>query len=382
MPLPRAYVTTESFLRKKSDLADLIYRQIDKWPERSFNVSKTNITKMKAILLDPSCGFTKEIQPEMPTLQIDQAESPLSSLPSTPPNQSHRDESAMPSAHNVGKGKGIEDNERSLVAGGHSEEERDKRCYPVSKSVIQVTLEFFENEDGNLCVSTEEVVAALQNSLSAVTGNAKLSCPFPDDQTYKQYFAEVRNSIADCSKFQPGFLVVPNSLRLFIQINPIEQNSSTHSGINKNADTSSSPSGRKIQRQSGNETTISWLKNQAESKDDFLFFKQSKNRPLQNPEIVRVWKFVDNFYRNYYHAKGAGGFRVTQKDIHAALDVHETWLNECLAAARRVSLYGPDGIYRADEVVKELSITRKPPLGRNKLMEFLEKWEQSHPQSD
>lgn len=125
---------------------------------------------------------------------------------------------------------------------------------------------------------------------------------------------------------------------------------------------------------------------------------KSKNRIAQNPEIVSIWKFVEDFYKVYYHAKSGMAVciyllldhlwpksynlkdsRVTQKDIQAALGVHETWLNEAMAAARWVNLYGPDGPFRAQEVITELSVTRVPPLGRVKLTEFLEKWEETHP---
>jgi hypothetical protein len=64
---------------KKSELANLIRKQIHCWPAASFNESKTMKRQMKAALIDPMNGFSNlDSQP----LALDG--SPLTSLPATP----------------------------------------------------------------------------------------------------------------------------------------------------------------------------------------------------------------------------------------------------------------------------------------------------------
>lgn len=51
-----------------------------------------------------------------------------------------------------------------------------------------------------------------------------------------------------------------------------------------------------------NEPTVAWLKAELKTRDGFEEFERSHHRVLQNPTIIKHWRFMYDFRAKYYHS--------------------------------------------------------------------------------
>ncbi|PPQ70701.1 hypothetical protein CVT25_010618 [Psilocybe cyanescens] len=375
--MPKLPYTEADFIgMKKNELAHLITNQKECWPgPGSFNASKTRIGNIKTVLLDPKNGFLKEVSESEPELNP-----PLASENYAPKSSSH-----IPVA-SASQMKDIISSEFSNDAQSQGSHEsspapvpvrvllNDCRFDPVRKIIvnIQVPVDGIQyDEDCKPWVSAQKLVAEVQNSISPIQGFVRLSSPFPFDESYMEYFAKFTEGKLENSDFRPTHLMLSDLNAVHVHVEHAEDNF-----IQENIASVSTASGSL----STQDKVIFWLKNAAKTRESYDLFCNSHNRVLQNPDIVKIWKFAAAFHRVYYRSKcPISGTRVFLSAIRAALDVGETWLSDALDGDRLVGIYGPGGPHAADQVKEELLQCQETAQGRTALLKFLRDWEESNP---
>ncbi|KAF9524380.1 hypothetical protein CPB83DRAFT_838939 [Crepidotus variabilis] len=364
----------------KKQLAAIIRPQIECWPTPIFNFSKTKLQAMKDAILDKKNGFQKPPS---------QADGPLNN----PQLQPERN-APTAAAQNQGIGGDDDENEREENRQEQDPEPHitidvfleDERCMPLRKSAIQVTLPArmeVESASKDRCVLAAPLMAQIQTSHSAIRGPARLAFPFPRRPSFRTYFAILDRRDEDLAQAvcNPDRVCFTDESSIEIYIEPVPD---AESGQVSSATPSQSAAAPAVSLLPAAAQTVHWLYSQALLADGYQLFADSRSRVLQNPDIVRVWKFADDFHHEHHrktHDTPSGTARITKQIIQEALDIRETSLADALNGMKLIKLYGAGGTDEADDVVKELGQNREKPLGRLALLQFLQQWQKSHPVS-
>ncbi|KAF9525464.1 hypothetical protein CPB83DRAFT_838193 [Crepidotus variabilis] len=380
---------TEEDLRNltKKQLAAIIRPQIECWPTPIFNFSKTKLQAMKDAILDKKNGFQKPPS---------QADGPLNN----PQLQPERD---APTAAAQTPGIGGDDDDKNDENENENEREEDRqeqepephitidvfledeRCMPSRKSAIQVTLPVLmevESASKDRCVLATPLMAQIQASHSAIRGPARLAFPFPRRPSFRTYFATLDRRDEDLAQAvcNPDRVCFADESSIEIYIEPLPD---AECGRVSGATPSQSAAAPAVSLPAAAQT-VHWLHSQALLADGYQLFVDSRSRVLQNPDIVRVWKFTDDFHHEHHrktHDTPSGTARITKQMIQEALDIRETSLADALNGMKLIKLYGSGGTDEAGDVVKELGQNREKPLGRLALLQFLQQWQKNYPVS-
>nr|GAT43402.1 predicted protein [Mycena chlorophos] len=358
----RRYIPQDLAKLKRAELVGLVLRQLEKWParpHRRFSRWKTNMEEMRAVLL--ACPFTTTVElprPDVPTSGSDTNLQPSSLNEPAPSSVRHltlflRD-----------------------MRGVHTEN--------VSVNIsIRCDAELGENPSRAYRIRAHELLAALQDSIAAIAGPAKIGVPNEDEPSYTSYFATL-----DANGFSvphPEFLFVARDgkLRLVVGQHANSAPGSTSSLNNHHLPKSSSSRPRVSNPPS--EKQLAWLRAQLAATAGWAEFEAQHNKRLSNLHRAQYWKFASDFSRKWQKERWPSDLcsstdsRIRKNAIESALKLGPTALNQAINMAQILdSAYF--GVRAVLEVVQVVENETKVGEGEA-LVEFLTDWAKAHPDS-
>ncbi|KAJ7842523.1 hypothetical protein B0H14DRAFT_2780464, partial [Mycena olivaceomarginata] len=240
---------------------------------------------------------------------------------------------------------------------------------------------------GEWQASSHEIVNALQTSISAFKGPARIGMSDPENEGYTVFFATITGPEYLGNEIESGsiLLTIPRNQTLKLTISDIggakipskrrrsESPPSSETVLpSTQPDTEPTPatSTRKKRSTVDNltEGELSWIQQQAAKTPGFLL------------EIC--CRFCSKYYKARWpsHIDQSSGKTIRKNAIEAALGMGTTMLAQAIQMARIVSVYC-DGPHRAPEVVEKLDCetSGSDSSGSESLADFLTRWEKDHP---
>ncbi|KAJ7070172.1 hypothetical protein C8F01DRAFT_1246308 [Mycena amicta] len=286
----RRYLLVDFDGLKREDLVGLVLKQPDRWPKSAhgpFRRWKTNMDTMKNVLVGSAFTTT-------------------SPLPSTPSSTVE----TPPASDTVQKDASLINNFRNVVLFIH-----DTRQHAIQQYAQPVQLPTILDASlthGEFRVAAVDVLAALQASISAIVGSAKIGVPDEHDAAYLQFFAVIANSndetlhlmIAEFQDPTCSSSSVPASgplsgLLSFPESVPGEHSAVAFLPANPSPSSSSKCANSPVRF---TEQQMTWLKRKAEASEGYEEFARHHNKQLRTPQRVEYWKFAADFSRRYYKA--------------------------------------------------------------------------------
>ncbi|KAJ7885958.1 hypothetical protein B0H14DRAFT_2698597 [Mycena olivaceomarginata] len=405
----RKYTSADLVGLKRKELVAIIQSQPTKWPAQAFgkfNQQKTNMDKMKQALVSEDSEFTtteaveRLVTPRLkntippPALQTTRP----SGIPQAPASSATVHPNVPVDIQQLANGTTYNEQSRTQNLGTHSillliEDARSME--KISQHLVT----------GEWQASSHEIVNALQTSISAFKGPARIGMSDPENEGYTVFFATITGPEYLGNEIESGsiLLTIPRNQTLKLTISDIggakipskrrrsESPPSSETVLpSTQPDTKPAPatSTRKKRSTVDNltEGELSWIQQQAAETPGFVDFKQRHNQRLDNPTRVSYWKFAAAFCSKYYkaqwpsHIDQSSGKTIRKNAIEAALGMGTTMLAQAIQMARIVSVYC-DGPHRAPEVVEKLDCetSGSDSSGSESLADFLTLWEKDHP---
>ncbi|KAH7904164.1 hypothetical protein BJ138DRAFT_1131082 [Hygrophoropsis aurantiaca] len=351
---------------KKQDLVAIVRHQLAKWPTDAsgkFNESKTTISAIKMVLLDPTHGFTKAVavsappQPlaaasstsnERTQSQLDTNVEPLSEAATGVP--------AVPlSGHRISRHARCRLKRRYYMPSAH-EEVHSMRLYiddmrqkgEIFRTATNLKIAVVDRRDcgpDEWHANTHDLLRKLQQTAAALTGPVRLSYP---DKLYPQYnvcFLKTQPGEA-IKEAEPDteLLVIPDSdaFQLIVE--------QAGGGF---GDTLVAASGSTAIV----DAQVEWLAERAKEQAGYGAFKNGQHRVQCNADIVASWRFAADFCEQYNKKSIShiGSVAITKNVIQKALGVGSTWFSEAENALRIIRIYGEGGIHARQAVIEAVA---------------------------
>ncbi|KAJ6471694.1 hypothetical protein DFH09DRAFT_1344109 [Mycena vulgaris] len=416
----RRYTTTD-FLRLKRDvLVSLVQRQPDKWPAsmKKFNAQKTNKNDLKDALINGEFTTTDILEhPATPPLNI--------SIP--PPNSSlaHITESLDPRPSPIHH-EGEEQLQR--LSGAQSSFATDplpEAATAERRSIVllvedirpllservsqRVAVSVINPDDSGGCewqASSLEIVDALQASISAFKGPARIGTQDPQNREYTMFFATIPGAedIENDSAPSPMLLDIPQTGTLKLTVSHIQgravsakrprsESLTDHAAellvwakaSGEPKDSSASTIVKKKRPTPLTPQELAWLTEKAKTSPGFDIFNANHNRRLNNSDRVKYWKFAATFCAKYYKTQWpvglaqSNGITIRRAAIEEVLGIATTSMAQAINMDRILSIHY-DGAHKSEEVARMIDAT-EDISGSDSLAKFLSDWEKEHPVS-
>ncbi|KAF8183827.1 hypothetical protein K438DRAFT_1974854 [Mycena galopus ATCC 62051] len=321
----------------KADLVNIIKGQISKWPGGNFNHSKLTKAKLEAAILENE--FTlMEAAPveEVPPSQIEE--------------NAHLETTPTPAL-------------RSLDLWIE-----DMRVQPSNKFIQCVmVVSAGELETGEWVVDGKAILAALQESPSALNGPVKLAFEDQKDDGWKRYFARTSGSeLLSNATTSPLQLIVPQSSTFRFSVEHSELFLSAPKREQSDADVTASGSSSAVspikaqtKRSSrADPDEVSSLKEILAARSGYNEFRDNQGKRLSNKDRVVFWKFASDFSSEFHKnsaASTSSAKSVKKASIESALGMGTTALAEAEKMSKILEKYGDSGKNRAQDIVDRTS---------------------------
>ncbi|KAG6818858.1 hypothetical protein H0H93_000863 [Arthromyces matolae] len=382
---PRPYVAGDLLGLNRNELIQLVRMQPTCWPENvSFN-TKTNKRTLSSVLLDASNGYSTTNPASQPA-----STSEVQPVTSTVTQ-------AGPAAVSSSDSTGIEKTIEVFI--------RDHRVTPPSWESVELKLQLYPSAAGDdgWYISGRELMVKVQQTFSPIRGQGIVRVGIPNQHAaqYAQIFVEAVPSQLPTAPMNPEHLRIPPfntpfpciTIKIYgSPLNPTltspnitnENNSSDDDDMGSDTD---SDSNSDMIYLSEDETKLVAKKLAIIAKSCAAFdnVKASiRSRSLKNTEIIKVWEFRATFFNQYYKQSCSSvvdepnvqGKEITARCICKALGISYTTMTQARKGMRLIErhAWGPAA---PDAVIAE--ILKERPGGRLELLDFLQKWEASHP---
>ncbi|KAJ7718037.1 hypothetical protein B0H14DRAFT_3901169 [Mycena olivaceomarginata] len=415
----RKYTSADLVGLKRKELVAIIQSQPTKWPAQAFgkfNQQKTNMDKMKQALVSEDSEFTTTEAVERPVTPRLKNTIPPPALQTTRPSGIPQAPASSATVHpnvpvdiqQLANGTTYNEQSGTQNLGTHSILLLIEDTRSMEKISQRIQVPAISSEDlvtGEWQASSHEIVNALQTSISAFKGPARIGMSDPENEGYTVFFATITGPEYLGNEIESGsiLLTIPRNQTLKLTISDIggakipskrrrsESPPSSETVLpSTQPDTEPTPatSTRKKRSTVDNltEGELSWIQQQAAKTPGFVDFKQRHNQRLDNPTRVSYWKFAAAFCSKYYkaqwpsHIDQSSGKTIRKNAIEVALGMGTTMLAQAIQMARIVSVYC-DGPHRAPEVVEKLDCetSGSDSSGSESLADFLTRWEKDHP---
>ncbi|KAJ7614942.1 hypothetical protein FB45DRAFT_1109289 [Roridomyces roridus] len=411
MPSERPYTEADLTGLKRDDLVRLVQRQQDKWPSGKFQKHKTNMKQMAEALTGPGSLFTTN----EPNAHVQHGAAPTASASATSSVQlpilstsSLQSSPGLPTARNnsnsvhvqgfvppntaFGSPAGARCSIKLLIDDIRSTmtTEREKISQDV-KVPVRVHI------SGAWQTNSQDVLNALQSSISAIQGPARIGIDDPENAGYTILLAKISGAAGEAEEgAHPSsiWLNVTQSRSLKFTVSHIggakastkRLRSETPPGTSLEAQSNPSTPRKvnKSQPDALSATELQWITEAANNTPGFEDFKHNQNRRLSNVERASQWRFAAAFSRKYHKNSWppgielSGGKTIRKNAIEAALGMKTTMLAQAVNMSRIVEIYS-EGEYRATEVVDRVLSAEESGDGSAALVSFLIQWEKDHP---
>nr|GAT44651.1 predicted protein [Mycena chlorophos] len=360
----RRYAPQDLANLKRNELVELVLRQLENWPprpHRPFSRSKTNMEEMRAVLLSHPFTTTTEL-PRSSGLTSGSVGNPSPSLLNEPTPSSIRN--------------------LTLFV-------RDMRDTHTENVSVDVSLRCETELGGNprraYRIRAHELLTALQDSIAAIAGPAKIGVPNEDEPSYTSYFATF-----DADSFsvpRPEFLFTGRDAKLHLVVGQHANSASGSSSSLKNHHLPKLPTSSSRPRVSNppSEKQLAWLRAQLAATQGSAEFEARHNKRLSNLHRAQYWKFASDFSRKWQKERwpselcSSSDSRIRKHAIENALKLGPTALNQAINMAQILdSAYF--GVRAVLEVVQVVENETKVGEGEA-LVEFLTDWAKAHPDS-
>ncbi|KAJ7854081.1 hypothetical protein B0H14DRAFT_2757264, partial [Mycena olivaceomarginata] len=375
---------------KRKELVAIIQSQPTKWPAQAFgkfNQQKTNMDKMKQALVSEDSEFTTTEAVERPVTPRLKNTIPPPALQTTRPSGIPQAPASSATVHpnvpvdiqQLANGTTYNEQSGTQNLGTHSILLLIEDTRSMEKISQRIQVPAISSEDlvtGEWQASSHEIVNALQTSISAFKGPARIGMSDPENEGYTIESGSIlltipRNQTLKLTISDIGGAKIPSKRRRS------ESPPGSETVLpSTQPDTKPTPatSTRKKRSTVDNltEGELSWIQQQAAKTPGFVDFN--------------YWKFAAAFCSKYYkaqwpsHIDQSSGKTIRKNAIEAALGMGTTMLAQAIQMARIVSVYC-DGPHRAPEVVEKLDCetSGSDSSGSESLADFLTRWEKDHP---
>ncbi|KAJ7664647.1 hypothetical protein DFH06DRAFT_1324187 [Mycena polygramma] len=360
----RPYVENDLEGKRKGELAAIIRKQIDKWPESTFNESRTKRDVMVANIL--TCGFSVAVTSDIPAVE--------DTVPSPPRPDSEIGSDDPPITHPRSVDVLIE----------------DLREEPSNKFIQQLVLpSCSEQATGEWLVDSNELLYALQQSPSALDGSVKLAFEDIKQPGWKRYFVKVIGSEAlENASTSPSQLTILADCRfkIFVEhsgvgpagIRKRERSPSDAEQAGLALGTTTAPPAKK-RTSHADQADVDWLKTLLPLRPGYTEFQENQRKKLTNKDRVDFWRFAAQFASQYFNKPSGSAERqgksVKKVSIEVALGMSATSLSEAEKMIKILEQFGENGEQRAQEVVDQANSTDTDGRVFGK---FLDDWRKSH----
>ncbi|KAF8257787.1 hypothetical protein EI94DRAFT_1816931 [Lactarius quietus] len=428
-PTERQLIASDLHGLKKSALQGIVHAQIDKWPSSVYGryTSKTNMTTLRAALLNPEFGFTiqddfNEPDDHRARSSDDQQGSPdndqaVTATSADQPIQGAAADSNEPDGHRTTPVHSSDDRQ---VQGSH-----DKGQATASVGAEQPVegVATDSNEPGpagpnygiggldTINPASYEPLGMGQGQLFNGSNNGQpltfdiSSYTMPDFTNNGSNFM-VTDS-ASVSKDNPvhPFMSDNNnasfrdSLPMFTNANKLggypttafDDAGQTSPGQACSTDVGAKPSRRthgsardptkRPSKQERSNKTVEWLMKELQSHPGYEEFRLTMNHIKDNPSAVRSWTFAVDFMEDYQKSCLVNGAyqKISKLDITRALSVGISWFHDANKAVEILKKFGEGGTHSSQEVIDRISFTAGAPEGSTSLLRWLRTWETENP---
>ncbi|KAJ7486390.1 hypothetical protein B0H11DRAFT_2192366 [Mycena galericulata] len=386
----RPYVESDlNDLKKRSEFAALIKRQMEKFPKPKGQLGKVSIAEMKGMLLDRQMGFTTpgigEEQHHLPDQIISTA--PVHNEPVQQQLLSEQTLAATP-VHDEPVQQFSSDSEHPLKSIQLLVEDQrsTSSIMNVSQRVDVKLVDVHGCQDGEWHASSVDIFRALQSSMGRLQGSGRIGIPDRQSSNYTEYFITFND---DEATFAPHLtnLVVPKENRLSLRVHHLFLLKREHSPSPAPADTVQSlipsSSGATTTEVSNKPASILWLQEKIQRRPGYVKFRSNRGKVLQNVDRVEFWRFaaeVSEMYCKTCWPSHISNKKITRSAVETALEIGSTSLTDALNMTRILKLYTTEGPNKSDEVVTEICKSQENIIpGATALKLFLQKWENEHP---
>ncbi|KAJ3772444.1 hypothetical protein FB446DRAFT_50235 [Lentinula raphanica] len=431
--IERSYVHAELEGLNRSELIELVERQIMKWPAhrgQPFHRSRVRVKELKEALLNPANGFTTNLPfGSIANLQkrrrgrATQNASPALNRDGGLPQESlNSNTNASQSTPLLSSSVYLPTVHRSTPATPTPSPTltlklliNDTRYQPegLRRSQIITVPYSIRSECGSneYTVLFSDVFDRLQLTNTALEGTGELTSCDPDEPEYGHVLMK-----GDFGATAPSTesLFIPASKKLKLNITPYLSLASTPvrkfaaSGVEKlSQDSNANASGSSLlisraskqsltqvlsdpnsiplrfadtfygPKKGPKELMIKELTNEASKSPGYDTFISNRHRVLPYHEVVAHWTFIATFSNAHFRNKCPVTNNVKSKTaIAQALGIRTTSLSAAEQGYRLIQIYGPDGSDEAPEVVAEVASGK---TGAVALMDFLIHWKETHP---
>ncbi|KAJ7906712.1 hypothetical protein B0H13DRAFT_1880307 [Mycena leptocephala] len=378
---------------KRGDPVTLVEGQINKWPtslKGKFKRHKTNMEDMKWALMNYE--FTTSLPLPSPTLVPGVTQThvaiplhllklmwlrPLRPPPFSDPENRHGEVQGSPLEHGSTAAENVNIELQDLPLERRSilllvEDTRRLLNERISQR-IEVSVRNRDNcETGQWRASAAEVVSALQGSISAFQGPARIGTADEEAREFTKFFGR---KILCCCKVQV----------------PFSRPCSRAFGVGqefRQAPTSSAATSVKRKREPQTDDEQAWLTKKANEMEGFNAFQKHHNQRLTNSDRVKYWKFASNFckanYKKYWPVgieRSGSGPTIRKDSLEVILGMKRTALDQAINMGRILEMYyDDDSSHQSAEVVSRIEGEEEAEsAGSEVLAKFLIQWERTTP---
>ncbi|KAJ7816641.1 hypothetical protein B0H13DRAFT_1923457 [Mycena leptocephala] len=377
--MPEHPYTSSDFVGlQRDDLVAFMLRQPEKWPSTlgKFKRGKTNMDTMRNGLLNGE--FTTDIPSKQLASPDPTTLNPIPSQVASSARVDEPDHSANPTPR---------DNDNDMSTGERCSRDTRRRIHERISNVLKSL--------------SREILDALQESISAFKGPARIGAPNPENPTYIEFFATIPGfEYLESDIHANARLIISSNVTLNLTISaiggariPEKSQLPDHfeelSGWAKNKSeamlnppATSVRTKRKVTIESLTDGELSWIVGRVKSMPGFDVFEANQNQRLSNLARVNYWKSAAHFSAQYYKTQWptcislSGGNTIRKSAIEVALRMGTTALANAVNMTRITNLYY-DGPHRSSEVVAKIEETGT--TDSDALAKFLVQWEKDPP---
>ncbi|KAJ7906714.1 hypothetical protein B0H13DRAFT_1880309 [Mycena leptocephala] len=364
---------------KRGDPVTLVEGQINKWPtslKGKFKRHKTNMEDMKWALMNYE--FTTSLPLPSPTLVPGQV------AQFSDPENRHGEVQGSPLEHGSTAAENVNIELQDLPLERRSilllvEDTRRLLNERISQR-IEVSVRNRDNcETGQWRASAAEVVSALQGSISAFQGPARIGTADEEAREFTKFFGTiVDRDYHDAPELDSHLLLIPSNDRLNLIIATIGQGAKFSVAAKSRspspdhvaellewAKNSARPRlhcGNIGQEKTGTTTDDeqAWLTKKANEMEGFNAFQKHHNQRLTNSDRVKYWKFASNFckanYKKYWPVgieRSGSGPTIRKDSLEVILGMKRTALDQAINMGRILEMYyDDDSSHQSAEVLK------------------------------
>ncbi|KAJ8085061.1 hypothetical protein PM082_003840 [Marasmius tenuissimus] len=390
----------------KSQLAELVLREVQKWPhkpatERSIGKAKNEVL-VSALLGN---GFNRNAPPRSQA----QSSTALTSLSQTP----SPDGEAPPSGgtgvvpglqpHNLPGGT-VNPYHLTMPASTLPERRNlqvfvmDNRhmgsaetLYQPESTEMMLSVHSDPRESNGLRFYARDFVQELQRTNARVDGCEPVSIRHQHPTEVGFFVTFAKEVVPDaCSSyiFNPETLRFPSDGRLLVTINvprrpnlPQTQPQSSPASTSDAQPVASTPdtSRQALRGNRRDQAVIDYLHKKMSERGGLReHVHKNRGMKLHNPEIVRDWQRIMEFYNEFINERfpePSSRKKITKADIVAAFGFRPSWFDDVKDGYDRVKIYGKEGSQPSHTVIAKLEERPETgPEGKVKLLKFLKEF--------